>query len=376
MRFRQSDHQTRRLRRIINRCLVPVLFVILLTSCSQPAPVAEQIRAIKTMTVADFANGRTRKFAGVVMSTDFSMLAFEVGGNVASVDVDIGDKVAKGQKLAALNPADFELQLKAAQADLVKVRADLLHKEIEYKRELSIFQQGAGSQRQVDRTRYDYKAAQATVDYARSKVKIAERDLRKTVLTAPYEGNIAKRMIQPFMEVAAGQEVLRIDAAGSLEIWLGVSESVVNFLEVGSAASVTFPTLVDQSVDGKISYLGSAAGEANLFPVKVVLTSKPKEVFPGMTAEVALRLNAEGQTKGFRIPPAAILPIVDEPGQGFVFVYDPETSTVEKKLIHLTSDRSNLGIVNQGLSEGDILATAGVSFLADGMKVKLLNSSN
>lgn len=359
----------------LNSFVVLITCLLVLSGCDQQEPPVEQIRAIKTITVAAPADTSTRKFSGVVMAADYSQLSFEVAGNVKTVNVDIGEKVSKGQQLAALDPKDFKLDLTAAKAELVKARADMVHKRTEYNRELSIFEQGAGSQRQVDITQYRYQATQAAVRYAQAKVDLAKRDLTKTVLTAPYDGRIALRNVEPYMEVKVGQEVFRIDARGSLEVQLGVPETVINFLNVGSQATIKFAATLDQQLTGEISYLGSAAGDDNLFPVKIAMHSLPELGAPGMTAEVTLVLNQEGQKQGYLIPPIAIVPIVGQVQQGYVYVYQPATSTVKKTPVKLSGGQKNLGIVHEGLKSGDIIVVAGVSFLADGMKVKLMQAT-
>jgi multidrug efflux pump subunit AcrA (membrane-fusion protein) len=90
-----------------------------------------------------------------------------------------------------------------------------------------------------------------------------------------------------------------------------------------------------------------------------------------MTAEVSLVLKGDSQIAGYLVPAQAILPAKDV-RQGYAFVYDPETSTVRKTLVRFLGPERNMAIVSEGLSAGDIIAVAGVSFLADGMKVKLL----
>ncbi|MCK5121959.1 MAG: efflux RND transporter periplasmic adaptor subunit [Methylococcales bacterium] len=357
-----------------NRIVVLASLLIGLSGCEQEQVIPEQIRAIKTITISRPTDTNTRKFSGVVMATEFSRLSFEVAGNVQLVNVDIGEKVSQDQQVATLNPKDFKLDLKAANADLGKARADVKHKRIEYKRELSIYEQGAGSQRQVDRAKYQFRAAQAAVKLALAKVKLAEHDLTKTVLTAPYNGYIAQRMVEPYMEVQVGQEVFRIDAQGPMEVQLGVPETVVGFLSVGAAATIKFPSALEHTFAGTISYLGSAAGDDNLFPVKVVMLTQPKMVAPGMTAEVTLAINNKGQKKGYLIPPIAITPIVGVAQQGYVYVYQPETSTVKKVLVKISGGQNNMGNVYEGLKPGDVIAVAGVSFLVDGMKVKLMQA--
>ena len=74
------------------------------------------------------------------------------------------------------------------------------------------------------------------------------------------------------------------------------------------------------------------------------------------------------------ISPEGVLAIVNKSREGYVFVYDKISSKVKKVLVHFSQGQDQQGVVYKGLSEGDIIATAGVSFLADGMTVKLIQA--
>jgi multidrug efflux pump subunit AcrA (membrane-fusion protein) len=111
--------------------------------------------------------------------------------------------------------------------------------------------------------------------------------------------------------------------------------------------------------------------KANAFPVKVELIDPNEKVKPGMTAEANLFMKDENQQPGYLVPLQALLP-APEANRGYAFVYDPETSTVKKTPVRSRGTEHKKAIVCEGLAAGDIIAVAGVSFLADGMKVKLM----
>jgi multidrug efflux pump subunit AcrA (membrane-fusion protein) len=134
---------------------------------------------------------------------------------------------------------------------------------------------------------------------------------------------------------------------------------------------VTFPTLPGQSIEGSITEIGSAAIKANSFPVKIALINPPADINPGMTAEASLVMQEKDQLTGILIPPQSFLPS-GEAWKGYVFVYDPAASIVKKTLVRNRGTENNMMIIEEGLSPGDIIAEAGVPFLADGMKVSLL----
>ncbi len=93
-----------------------------------------------------------------------------------------------------------------------------------------------------------------------------------------------------------------------------------------------------------------------------------------MTAEVVFNFVRFSESivavEGFLLPSASAL--VENSGQFSVFVFDPGTSTVSKRKIRTGGVRENEIAVLEGLEPGEIVATAGVTFLRDGQEVTLL----
>jgi len=358
-----------------NWLLIKILLLVIIgigvTACKEKIEIVKEVRPIKTLTVSEMATSQTRKFSGIVRATDSSDLSFEVSGKVQTVKVDVGDSVRKGQLLAVLDKEPYRLDMDAAQAELLKAKANVVNTKEEYERQERVYSQGAGAKSKLDRSKFNYNAAQSQVKYQIAKLNLAKRNLRKTRLTSPYDGYIAWRSVNPHEEVKVGEKIFVIDAKGALEVHLAVPENTIPQLSIGTPATISFPTLPAHSVKGRISYLGSAAVKANAFPAKVALIEPPVKIHPGMTAEVSLVLKDDRQITGFLVPIQAILP-AKEAGRGYAFVYDPETSTVRKTPIRTLDVEQKMAVVSEGLSAGDIIAVAGVSFLADGIKVKLM----
>ena len=344
---------------------------VALTACEEKPEMIEVVRAIKTTTVGEQPTERIRRFSGLVAAVDSSGLSFEVSGQVAAVNVDIGDRVEAGQVLAVLDPEPYQLEVDAVSAELVKARDNVTKTKSEYERHKRIYEQGAGAERLVEVAEYNYKAARSAVSYQAARLDLARRNVRKTKLLAPYDGAIAWRSVQPNEEVQAGQKIFEIDAKGEMEVQLAVPETNIDQIHIDDPVTITFPTLPDKSAQGKISFIGSAAIKANAFPVKVLLIDPDEKVKPGMTAEANLTMTDEDRQPGYLVPLQALLPS-PEPDRGYAFVYDPQSATVKKTPVRARGVRKNKVVVEEGLAAGDIIAVAGVSFLADGMKVKLL----
>ena len=258
-----------------SRPLITILFLAILgwtiTACKEKVEIIEQVRALKVITVSEMATSQIRKFSGIVNAVDSSNLSFEVGGNVETVLVDIGDPVRKGQVLAVLDKEPYRLDVDAAQAELEAAEARVDNDKEAYNRQVRVFEQGAGAKSRLDKAKYDLESALSQVNVQVAKLNYAKRNLTKTTLAAPYDGYIAWRSVEPHEEIKTGQRVFVIDAKGAMEVELAVPETTINRIRIGTSATVQFPTLPDHSVKGRISYIGSAAVKSNAFPVKVSL---------------------------------------------------------------------------------------------------------
>ena len=344
-----------------------------LAACEEEqAEVIEQVRAIKTVTVSERASGQLRKFSGVVEAVDTSALSFEISGNVKALRAEVGDKITKGQVIAVMDEKTFRLNVESAEAGLGRAKADQAEQKTQFERQDTLFKKGWVAKSAQEQALAAYESAQNQVRYSISQLNLAKRDLEKTELIAPFDGVIAKRHIDPFAEVSRGQPIYDVYAEGAMEVKISVPESSINDLHLGLPADIRFPTGRSGALEGRVSEIGTQAEAANAFPVKVALARRDNGILPGMTAEVSLLLGGDQVESAYLVPISAIAP-GPEPNAGFVFIYDPETSSVKRTAIAGSGVRDNQVVVTEGLQGGDVIAVAGVSFLSDGQQVKLLS---
>lgn len=353
---------------MLNRLLCLLLCITLLSACDhidQDNP----IRAIQYMEVSDSSSGQTRRISGIVQSSQKADLSFELGGNVLTVPVTLGARVVAGQVLATLDPKPYQLTVNAAQADLTKAKALLLDKESDYKAKAKLYEKRFVSKTVVDTAKADHEAALQNVESMKAKLQLAEHDLAHTELKAPFDGEIAKRSIEPATNVSMGQTVFQLLGQGGFEIEVSVPESLRRMIRVNMPVVAMFPTLNGVKSTGHISEISASANELNAFPTKIMI--EPADgIYPGLTAEVIFNDQQKSDALVFLIPATALLPGPDDLS-AYVYVYDPATSTVHKRQITAKHVQDNEVQVISGLALGDIIATAGVHFLYDGQKVTL-----
>jgi len=335
----------------------------------------ERIRAIKPFYVSEPAGGDVRRFSGTIVAADTSSLSFSVPGTVATVTVAQGDRVQKGQVLATLDPEKYQYNVTAAQSEMQSAEADNKNATLNMERQEELFQKGWVSKAAYDQAVASLESAQANLNLAKSRLSSAQRDLQNTRLVAPFDGIIGSRNVEPFVEVGAGQNLFDINSEGAMELEISVPDALISRFQVGLPVSIRATTVPTCGCMGRITEIGSVAGAANAVEVKASLLNPPEQMIPGMSAEATVILSQADGTQGYLVPLVAIAPGDDE-NKGYVFKYDPETGTVIKTPVEGRAGRENLVEITSGVGPGDILAAAGVSFLRDGQKVKIIGQDN
>lgn len=357
------------------RLLILALLLTVLTACSEELPTpSETIRAIRTITVAEPASGKIRRFSGVVEAATTSSLSFEVPGNVQTVSVDVGERVSTGQVLALLDDKPYQLNVEAAQATVGRARVEMEDARRESKRleAINARDRGLVSAQMIDQSRAAYDAARKSLSYSVSRLNLAQRDLERTSLRAPFDGVVTERNVDPFQEVNRGQKLFSLHVEGYMDAAISIPESEIHQIYLGLPGTISFPAIPGEIYQGTVSEISKAAGAANAFPVKLTIQREALGVRPGLTTEVSLMLGDDAQgERAYLIPLSALVP-TNNTSQKYVYVFNAGTSTVQKTLIEHGSIRDNNIIVNKGLKSGDIIAVAGVSFLRDGQNVHLM----
>jgi len=358
---------------IVVLALTNVALALSLTACEEEqVELMDNTRSIKPFTISERSSGQVRRFPGLVKAVDTSRISFEVDGNTREVNVNVGDRVEKGQVLATLDGKPFQIIVEAAEADLGKAKAQLAEKDTEFVRQKTLFEKDWVAQAAYDQALAARDSTANQVLYATSKLKLARRDLENTVLEAPFDGVIADKFVDPFQEVARGEPMFELYVEAAMEIEVSLPETAVGKVYLGQPAKIAFSTEGVPAQEGQVSEIGTAASEANTFPAKVLLSDPPESLLPGMVGDVALVVSEEGDNISYLIPVTAIA-AGKERGKGYVFVYDAETSTVKKAEIRTKGVQDNRVLITQGIESGDVIASTGVSFLRDGQEVRLFS---
>ncbi len=151
---------------------------------------------------------------------------------------EVGDTVAKGDKLAQIDDTSRQLEVEEARAGLAQVTARLTFFEKELKRLNSLAQQNNAARTQLEQTESDRDVARADLTAAKVRVKLAQDRVARSVLLAPFNGTVAQRLMQPGEWADSGAGVLRLVDTAELEVRTMVPLSSLGFLTKGAVLNV------------------------------------------------------------------------------------------------------------------------------------------
>lgn len=352
--------------------LTPLVGAVLLTACSKPEPVADPVRAVRTLTVATAATGGTHEYAAEVRARTESRLGFRVGGKITRRAVNLGDSVKAGQVLAQLDPQDLRLGQDAARAGLVAAQANMDQTSADYKRFKELRDQGFISSAELERRDTALKAARAQLDQARAQASVQGNQAAYSTLVADVAGVVTAVEAEPGMVVAAGSPVVRLAHDGPRDIVFSVPEDKVSALKALAAKPGAL----------KMRPWGSAAEPMPLTVREVAASADPvtrtflvKADLGAVPAAQALRL---GQTatviadvpKVQGITKLPLSALREDHGRSAVWVVDPKTMTVSSIPVQVAGAEGNEAVVTAGLTPGQVVVVAGVHVLNPGQKVK------
>ncbi|WP_439374815.1 efflux RND transporter periplasmic adaptor subunit [Bradyrhizobium sp. DASA03120] len=356
------------------RLLICAALVLGLQGCGEKdrGATEQPVRGLRAFKVAAKAENRVRRFPAVLQPADVSSLSFEIAGQLKAVTLIVGQKVALGEVLAEIDPRSLQTQVEQASAGVQQAQAQLDNAEADFQRKEELLKKGVTAQAVFDQSRAALLTSRAQLDQAKRQLDLADHNLDRSKLPAPFSGTVARVDVKSFAQVAPGQPILTLYSDDRFEMSFLAPAATFQSLRVGQPVAVKVADMPDLSLKGDIKELGSKAEQVSAFPVVVRLDNNVAGLNAGMSAEVTIEEPLSGGRSGFLVPLSVLAPEGKLEGTATVFLYDGGSSTVKKHSIKVGGVRDNHLVVTEGLGAGDIVASAGVSYLVDGEKVKLL----
>ena len=345
----------------------------------EPAPVdvMEVIRPVRYTQVVPVGSGEARIFSGVTKAALETDLSFKVGGLVTELNAVVGDTVERRQVVARLDPTDFEVSLREAQAGLERAKAEERNAQAAFERTRELYENRNASRSDLDTARAMAESSGASVRAATQKFEGSRLQLSYTQLASPQLCTVARRHVEVNQNVGAGQPIVKVNCGDCAEIRVDVPGLYIGRIKNGASVGVKIASLPGQTLTGVVSEVGVGTDQnRSIYPVMVVLKDGCAAVRSGMAADVSLKLAGQSGNDDFLVVP--LVSVGEDRDGNFVFVLEPQEGDryIARRRGVTIGRPTGQGIeLVSGASEGELVATAGVRRLVEGQVVTLLGSS-
>ncbi len=193
--------------------------------------------AVTTVPVEERRFRLSTPFTGTMLAINRAELKAEVSGRVTRVMVQEGDRVAKGTILSAQDEEDLQLALDAAEAQLAQAQAQAQQARRDNERAQMLLEKRSITKQAAQQAETYFNASAAAVRAAESNLGLAKSRLHKARITAPFDGEIATRAVQPGEMLAPGQTAFVVVDNRRLEILADLPAEALPRVKTGLKAT-------------------------------------------------------------------------------------------------------------------------------------------
>jgi RND family efflux transporter MFP subunit len=213
-----------------------------------------------------------------------------VNGVVAKVLVREGQRVKAGETLVVLQSEMFAIGVRQADAGLQAARAGLEAAELGVGRARRLRGSESMPQAQLDGAEAQYKGAKAQVALAEAGLDQARKALRDTVITAPYDAVVVRRLVNEgeFAAMMPPTPLVVLEEGGIVDLRLNVPSTLLGRLAEGDPLAIRFPA-TGREIQGKVTrVVPSVNPMTRSFNVLVELPDPEGTLQPGLYAEARM----------------------------------------------------------------------------------------
>ncbi len=340
----------------------------------QPAgnnPQTEMAVPVSTAIVGKEIVSGIKSYPANVVPLQETEIRAEVTGYITNIYVSDGASVSKGQRLYEIDRTRYQAAVDQAKANLEIAKANLDRVQKDLQRYQSLAEKDAIAKQTLDYATTDVSNQKAQVQAAEAALTTAQTNLQRSVILAPFSGNVGISQVRNGALVSAGTTLLNtISSTNPIAVEFQINErDIAEFskLKAGSANAQIYVTLPDGSrfeEDGHISTIDRAVdSQTGTIKVRASFSNGSNILRAGMNA--TLNIESKSKEEQLIIPYKAVF---EQLGTFNVYTVN-DSSKVELKQVSLGQKIDNNIVVTSGLEIGQKIVVDGTSALRPGTKV-------
>ncbi len=292
---------------------------------------------------------------GILGAKEEIPLGFKVGGVVARVAADVGDRVRAGQLLAALTLTEIEAQVSAAREGRDKARRDLARAEALHADSVATLSQ--------------LEDARTGAEVADAQLRAAEFNRQYAEVRAPADGVILRRQLEAGQLVAPGAPVfaLRVEREG-LVLRAGAPDRDAVRLGEGMRASVRFDAFPGDAFNGEVRRVAVAASPmTGTYEVEIAVDPARRSLASGLIGRATISPRADEPV--VTVPTEALIEV--DGAWASLFVLDESGERVTRRRVRVLWMDGPAAALAGGVDSTSRVVSAGATRLSDGSRVRV-----
>ena len=231
---------------------------------------------------------------GAVVSVD---VGSQISGKILALHADFNSPVKKGELVAEIDPSIYQAVVDQGKGELASAKAALELARLTSDRKRELVARKAGTQADLDKAQAEYQQAAATVTIQQGLLDRANADLDHCRIDAPVDGIVIARKVDVGQTVAAtmttpvlftiAQDITR------MHIIANVSEADIGQTLPGQPVDFTVEAFPDEVFHGVVAQVRKAPTTTEnvvTYDTVIGVDNPEQRLFPGMTAEVSIRV--------------------------------------------------------------------------------------
>ena len=321
-------------------------------------PPAEEVATIPVRVVAPALRSSEPPIVltGTLGAKEETPLGFKIGGVVAGVSVDEGDRVREGQLLASLSLTEIEASVSAAREGRDKARRDLTRVE--------------ALQRDSVATLSQLEDARTGLQVAEAQLRAAEFNKQYAEVRAPAHGVVLRRNVEAGQLVGANTAVfvLRVERGG-LVLRVGAADREAVRLTEGMRAAVTFDAYPGDTFNGRVERVGVAASPmTGTYEVEISVAPGNRALASGLIGRAELRPSA--RTAAITVPTESLIEV--DGRWASIFVLNEDSLRASRRRVRVLWMDGGVAALAGGVDTTERVITAGATRLGDSTRVRVV----
>ena len=333
------------------KSLIIGLIVLLTVGCksnnekSIDAPIK-----VETLLVGEVGDSNQSTYVGVLEEKLSSSLSFPVSGVVLKIFVDEGERVAKGDILAALDDNSMKQLYATAEATLRQAQDAYNRMKLLYEAE--------------SLPEIKWIEIQTQLQQAESSFEIVKRNLEDCTLKAPFSGVVGKKLVTAGENVLPGAPVMTLLDVSQIKVRFAVPEQEVNLIDNTRNIMVQIDAINNEYlIATNIEKSPIADAISHTYDIKATIKTPQKELLPGMVCSVEIDNPATDNM--ILLPLRCVTQTLNKEH----FVWKVSGDSVTRQKVTLGKPVGNSITVIDGVQSGDRIVTKGMEKISEGDKI-------